>query len=74
VCVPLLLFLFFLRILYALLHLHRFKTYIWYQSEVIGFKGMPLLLGFNSFLIEQVYLGFVINLVSVGVLWTMILV
>jgi hypothetical protein len=57
VCAIVVLFI-FLKNLYALLHLQRFKTYIWYQSEVIGFKGMPLLLGFSSFLIEQVYLGF----------------
>jgi hypothetical protein len=58
----------FLKNLYVLLHLHRFKIYNWYKSEVIGFKGTPLLLGFGSFLIEQVYVRYVINLVSMGAL------
>jgi hypothetical protein len=66
VCVCTIVILKFLDLLVLFSCTRFIKLFIWYQSEVISFKGMPLLLGFSSFCEEQGYLGSVINLCLSG--------
>ena len=48
--------------------LHRFKTYMWYLSMFLASRGHLCCWGFGSILIDQVYLGSMINLGLVGAL------